>query len=100
MIDVDKLKTKVGKAEVTTGGVLRSDGSSARNKTGGWRAMRPVTDRNVCVACGLCWAICPEGCIHKGGDGKFSADLDYCKGCGICAAECPVKAIGMVKEEK
>jgi len=100
MVDFDKLKSKVGKVEVTTGGVLKSNGSSARNKTGGWRAMRPITNKDVCVGCGLCWAICPEGCIRKDASGKFSADLDYCKGCGICANECPVKAISMVEEKK
>lgn len=100
MVDFDKLKTKVEGTEVTTGAVLKSDGSSALNKTGGWRAFRPNTDRDACTACGLCWAVCPEGCIHRGEDGKFSADLDYCKGCGICANECPVKAITMTKEEK
>jgi pyruvate ferredoxin oxidoreductase delta subunit len=100
MIDIDALKTKLGKAEVTLGGVLKSDGSSSRNKTGGWRAFRPNTNRDACTGCGLCWTVCPEGCIHKGADGKFSADLDYCKGCGICANECPVKAISMSKEEK
>lgn len=100
MVDLDKLKTRVGKTEVTLGAVLKSDGSSAKNKTGGWRAFRPITDKNVCVGCGLCWAVCPEGCIRKDQAGKFSADLDYCKGCGICANECPVKAITMVKEEK
>jgi len=99
-IDINKLKTKVGKVEVTTGGVLKSEGSSVRNKTGTWRSFKPITNKDACVSCGLCWAVCPEGCIHKDQANKFSADLDYCKGCGICANECPVKAITMVKEEK
>jgi len=80
--------------------VVESKGSTAVNKTGGWRAHRPVFDKEKCVACGMCWSFCPEGCIYKTKEGKFDVNLDYCKGCGICAENCPVKAISMVLEEK
>ncbi|MFH1722675.1 MAG: 4Fe-4S binding protein [Candidatus Altiarchaeota archaeon] len=95
-----KFIKKIGDTEVTVGAVLPSDGSSTNNKTGSWRAHRPVTDQEKCTACGICWSLCPDACIKKGENGKFSADLDFCKGCGICATECPVKAITMEKEEK
>ncbi|RLI86910.1 MAG: pyruvate synthase [Candidatus Altiarchaeales archaeon] len=100
MIDFENLKVKVGDKEITIGAVLESNGSTSNLKTGAWRSMRPVTDFEKCTGCGICWSLCPEGCIKKGDDGKFEADLDYCKGCGICANECPVKAITMVMEEK
>ncbi|ODS41953.1 MAG: hypothetical protein MSIBF_00935 [Candidatus Altiarchaeales archaeon IMC4] len=100
MIDYEKLKKTIGGVEITTGAVLESTGSTTKTKTGSWRSMRPVVDFKKCVACGICWTFCPEGCIHKRKDGKFESDLDYCKGCGICAEECPKKVIEMVREEK
>lgn len=100
MIDFENLKMKVGDKEITIGAVLESNGSTSNLKTGAWRSMRPATDYEKCTGCGICWSLCPEGCIKKRDDRKFEADLDYCKGCGICANECPVKAITMVMEEK
>ena len=100
MIDFEKIKLKVNDKEITIGAVLESKGSTAKTKTGAWRSLRPVTDFDKCISCGICWSLCPEGAIKKRPDGKFEVNLDYCKGCGICANECPVKAIKMVKEEK
>ena len=99
-IDFDSLKRKIGNVEITTGGVLESTGSTSVTKTGGWKSMKPVTDLEKCIGCGICWVFCPEGCIKKNSDNKFIADLEYCKGCGICANECPKKAITMVLEVK
>ncbi len=67
----------------------------ACGKTGTWRVFRPVVDREICNACGLCSLYCPDGVIS---DKDYSIDLDYCKGCGICANECPKKAITMERE--
>ena len=100
MIDYEKIKFKVNGKELTIGGVLKSDGSSAKSKTGGWRSKRPVVDRANCSKCGMCWMYCPEAAIKKNAEGSFEIDLDYCKGCGICANECPKKAIKMVMEAK
>lgn len=88
------------KIEFTLGAVIREPGSTIKNKTGGWRAMRPVLDQSKCVRCGTCWMYCPEGAIKKDEKGNFVIDYDYCKGCGICANECPVKAIKMELEKK
>ena len=82
-IDFDKVKLKVGDTGITIGAVLKSDGSTSNLKTGAWRSMRPVVDFEKCTGCGICWSLCPEGCITKRDDGKFKMDMDYCKGCGI-----------------
>jgi len=77
-------------------GTLTYDpGWSKDNRTGSWRALKPVLDRDRCNECGLCWLYCPDGTIE---DRTFVIDYDYCKGCGICAAECKRGAIQMVRE--
>jgi len=81
------------------GAVIDKPGSSISNKTGGWRAMRPVIDYKKCINCGKCWLQCPAVAIFSK-KGKITIDYDFCKGCGICTFECPVKAIAMIKEEK
>lgn len=80
--------------------IIKETGSTVKNKTGGWRSMRPVVDKAKCIGCGRCWADCPDNAISLGKDGKAVVDYNFCKGCSICARECPVKAIKMVKEEK
>ncbi len=77
--------------------------STTKNKTGGWRSLRPVFDHAKCVSCATCARLCPEGIIEMRlveEKNKPFPDYDFCKGCGLCAANCPVKAIEMVKEEK
>jgi len=69
------------------------------NKTGVWRSMRPVIDKEKCVSCMICWKYCPDACIIIE-DNKPVIDMDYCKGCGICAEECPRKAIKLIEEGK
>ena len=66
-------------------------------KTGDWRALRPVVDRERCVKCATCWLYCPVQCVVERA-AWFDVNYDYCKGCGICAEECPHRAIAMVDE--
>jgi len=81
-------------------------GSSRQNKTGAWRTYKPEIDPEICIGCGMCELVCPEGCVYNSGKKNSSGkevraiDYDYCKGCGLCAAECPVKAIKMDLEKK
>ena len=88
------------KLEFNTGAVIFEPGSTKKNKTGGWRAKRPVIDSAKCIKCGTCWMYCPDTAIKKNKNGEFEIDYDYCKGCGICANECPAKAIEMELEKK
>lgn len=69
------------------------------NKTGTWRSIKPVVDKNKCSKCLLCWKFCPEPCITMV-DGLPVIDYDYCKGCGICIEVCPKKAIIFEEEKK
>ncbi|MEM0360649.1 MAG: pyruvate synthase subunit PorD [Candidatus Diapherotrites archaeon] len=89
-----------GKLSFNLGAVIYEPGSTAKNKTGGWRSMKPKIEIAKCIKCGQCWAYCPEACISKNEKGEFVINYDYCKGCGICANECPVKAIIMELEKK
>jgi 2-oxoacid:acceptor oxidoreductase delta subunit (pyruvate/2-ketoisovalerate family) len=83
--------------------IVIKPGTTANNKTGGWRTYRPQVDADKCIGCSLCAKLCPENIITmKPAKGKLKAvpDFDYCKGCGVCAAECPVKAVRMDLDKK
>lgn len=99
MVKVEDTILEVAGKKITVGAILKSDGSTTNTKTGGWRSLRPIVDKDKCIGCGQCWVYCPEGSI-KIKDKKAYIDYDYCKGCGMCAQTCPAKAIEMVKEEK
>lgn len=54
---------------------------------------KAVPDRERCVACGVCEAVCPRGAI-KVWKGSYSVvDELLCVGCGLCARECPASII-------
>lgn len=46
---------------------------------------------NLCVACGTCEQVCPNGAVIKVGE-AYNRDLSICKNCGLCAEKCPAKA--------
>lgn len=85
--------------KITTGAVITEPGSTKREKTGNWRTLKPVVDKEKCRGDGTCWMFCPDNAITVV-KGKAVVDYDYCKGCLICMQVCPFKAIRMVKEEK
>ena len=81
--------------EAGVGGAMKNIGMGCGSGAGK-REMhadgRPVTDRDLCVACGACARIC----AHDGPklrDGKMEIDWTACVGCGRCIAVCPVGAI-------
>ncbi|WP_457756100.1 4Fe-4S dicluster-binding protein [Thermodesulfatator indicus] len=86
--------------EVPFGLYIFEPGNSAEFKTGNWRSMRPVLDRDKCIKCGTCYIMCPDMCYdQRDEEGYYLVNLYYCKGCGICMAICPKEAITMVLEE-
>ncbi len=64
--------------------------------------MAMIVDRENCIGCESCVAVCPVGAIGIV-DGKAKVDADTCISCGACVSECPVEAISAgaaaVKEE-
>jgi pyruvate ferredoxin oxidoreductase gamma subunit len=73
--------------------------TSTRVRTGLWRTLRPVVDRERCNRCHwICTTFCPDGALTAGSEGFPEVDYDHCKGCLVCVAVCPTHAIGAVPE--
>jgi heterodisulfide reductase subunit A len=53
------------------------------------------SDPAVCIGCGVCENVCPQGAVHLVEDGIAHAvvETESCRGCGICVAECPSGAM-------
>lgn len=50
-------------------------------------------DKEACVGCGMCTAVCPHN-VFKMNDRKAKVvDLNGCMECGACATNCPTDAI-------
>ena len=74
----------------------------------GLHALRRHPDGSeVCIACGLCAAYCPTGCIKiKTSEGPehvkvvdtYEIELLKCLFCGYCVEACPVRALAMTQE--
>lgn len=80
------------------GGIITKTGSTTANRTGAWRAFRPVvTDK--CTGCSICEKFCPDNAIRVF-DKQAFVDYDYCKGCLICREECPFDAVEKEREKK
>ena len=54
-----------------------------------------ASDPDVCIGCGVCETVCPQGAVALtiGPDAHSEVDPNVCRGCGICNAECPTGAI-------
>lgn len=50
-----------------------------------------TVNRERCVGCGACVAVCPQKVNSLAGDGKVQIDWDRCTTCGLCIAICPAK---------
>lgn len=83
------------------GPIVSKAGSGVKSKTGSWRTtVKPKFLQKNCIACKMCLAVCPEGCIAGKEKNTFICDYNFCKGCGNCVIVCPKKDIIMVNEDK
>ena len=57
-------------------------------------AVKLTANKDICVGCSKCSAVCPEQAITMQ-EKKATLASDICIGCGECLTVCPVKAIGM-----
>ena len=79
---------------------IHTGATSVQTKTGLWRTLRPVIDRDLCKRCNwVCGSFCPDSAISVDADGYPVIDYDHCKGCLICLAQCPPHAIQAVPEK-
>jgi pyruvate ferredoxin oxidoreductase gamma subunit len=75
--------------------------TSVEVRTGLWRTLRPVVDRDQCHRCHwVCTTFCPDAAIRAASDGYPEIDYDHCKGCLVCVAVCPAHAIRAVPERE
>ena len=95
-----KIGTDFTWRDMEVANIVTEAGSAALRRTGDWRSQRPITDKEKCNKCSLCWLYCPDAAIKPLEDGYYESDLFYCKGCGICAKVCPKRAITMIEEEE
>ena len=48
---------------------------------------------SVCIQCGKCAKVCPEGAITQNMAGVYAIDKKKCTGCGKCREACPMKVM-------
>lgn len=60
--------------------------------------MAASVDKEMCVSCGICEEVCPEGAIIV--DNIAMIDQQKCTGCGSCVDECPNEAISLAELHK
>lgn len=52
-------------------------------------------DRDKCVGCGLCVAVCPHRVFVLKKDKADIQDREACMECGACALNCPTEAVAV-----
>jgi pyruvate ferredoxin oxidoreductase gamma subunit len=78
---------------------IHAAATSVEVRTGLWRTLRPVIDRERCHRCWwICSTLCPDSAIDVSPDGEPQIEYDYCKGCMICVSVCPHHAIDSIPE--
>ena len=50
-------------------------------------------DQKICVACGVCWKVCPKEAISIYRGCYAVVQEEKCVGCGLCAKSCPAGCI-------
>lgn len=56
-------------------------------------------DRDACIGCGNCFALCPFDAVTMESPGISNIDPEECRGCGICVPYCTGMAIELKKSE-
>ena len=56
--------------------------------------MTYVINRDACIGCGACAAVCPMCAVGEADDASV-IDAAKCIGCGACANLCPVGAVSV-----
>ena len=56
-----------------------------------------AVNRSLCVHCGRCQDICPQG-VHSVSPGMHSVSRAQCRTCGACAAACPTGALHLIRQ--
>jgi pyruvate ferredoxin oxidoreductase gamma subunit len=80
---------------------IHAAGTSVQVRTGLWRTMRPVIDRDLCNRCWwVCSTLCPDSVIGVSPEGVPEIDYSHCKGCLVCVAVCPPHAIAALPEHE
>lgn len=49
--------------------------------------------RHLCICCGSCVAVCPNGCHSVGLDSGMLFHRESCTACGLCESICPTNAL-------
>lgn len=52
-------------------------------------------DRDKCIGCGMCLAVCPHAVFVLDGRKAAVRDRDACMECGACARNCPAEAVAV-----
>ncbi len=52
-------------------------------------------DRDLCINCGMCLAVCPHGVFEPDGKVVKLAHPSACMECGACQVNCPPMAIAV-----
>ena len=47
----------------------------------------------LCVSCGMCISVCPQGVFEQGEEKAVLTHADACMECGACQLNCPTGAI-------
>lgn len=55
-------------------------------------------DRDICVECGMCTAICPTDALFMTSARRLEFDKEKCTVCGLCTRVCPVRALEISSE--
>ena len=70
-----KNEAELTSRDVEIGAIATEPGSANLYKTGDWRSMRPVVNKDHCIRCGVCFIFCPDMAVAKTDEGYFEADL-------------------------